>query len=129
MKIPSKVIELAMAGDWVHKSPYYRSSDKLVSIVHWPEYLTDMSYFVAKDSNGYLHRVKIAEVILDPLFWQALGKQLGWKYSNEECLHDFVDVWCYHMWKNKAVELYLLLLTNAPQEELEKYWEGLLGNK
>ena len=49
-----------------------------------------------------LGRFHVCEIVLDPLFWQALGKSMGWNGVNHlapemptwrwrEYLHDFLD--------------------------------------
>lgn len=52
-----------------------------------------------------------AEAIIDPLFWQSLGKALGWMSGD---------------WKGNAHQFFDLLLTSG---DTSRFWKDLLENK
>jgi hypothetical protein len=66
------------------------------------------------------------ELMLDPLFWQALGRALGWSETHNrgkevigfDDREKLVDVWLYH-----ALRCHELVLTGGDQE---KFWKDLL---
>lgn len=58
------------------------------------------------------------EMALDPLFWQALGKALGWK-ERTKTIH-------YQTWYLYAKEYFHLLLTGG---DTEQFFKDLLKTK
>lgn len=66
-------------------------------------------------------------IILDPLFWQALGKALGWSPGTIWRRIEMSDVKLMQVeaegWLVKALTYYELLLTGR---DTEKFWEELL---
>lgn len=60
-------------------------------------------------------------VILDPLFWQALGKALGWYTGHENISLAEYD---NKNWKSKAHEYFELKLTGGDEE---KFWKELIN--
>ena len=60
-------------------------------------------------------------LVLDPLFWQALGKALEWRHLHGE----FCD--CLGtVWREKAHQYFDLLMTDG---DTDKFWRELLTNK
>lgn len=75
MNIPREAIEKAIEGGW---NP---SGSATISM------------------QEAIERLRYEEIALDPTFWQALGKSLGWAGGNETAemfaatqLHKFVDL-------------------------------------
>ncbi len=45
----------------------------------------EIAHFKEYDGDGYFkHRKNVYAILLDPLFWQALGKQQGWDKMDEQ---------------------------------------------
>lgn len=75
---------------------------------------------------------EVESIILDPLFWQSLGKALGWgqkdklftfAYSDNSTsiAHSgFRDEWQFH-----AHQYFDIKMTNGNEEE---FWKGLLND-
>jgi hypothetical protein len=71
------------------------------------------------------------EITQDPLFWQALGKALGWKRIFEDLLEtmEFNDIptnyfMPYVTWQYYAHQYFDLVLTGG---DTEKFWKGMLA--
>jgi hypothetical protein len=60
------------------------------------------------------------KIALDPSFWQALGKALGWEKANRETR---TEIWLE--WKWNAHRFYDLVLTGG---DTEKIWKELLNS-
>lgn len=69
---------------------------------------------------------------LDPLFWQTLGKALGWvsvKHKHpDDCACGYtkcemVETTVLHHWKQNALRFYDLILTGG---DTEKFWDEIL---
>lgn len=84
------------------------------------------------DRRGDIEKWATAEIFADPLFWQALGKALGWDEihaknpENNICIKNksgsityFDDCDIYH-----AMRYMELILTGG---DTEKYWQSLLS--
>ncbi len=107
------------------------------------EYSEQVARFFPRMAGHLSHRKMIlSATALDPLFWQALGKALGWgKYICEYCRNDFdppetraeVHALCIEHglckgmwvegWKPRAHRYFDLLLTGG---DTEKFWNELL---
>jgi hypothetical protein len=61
-------------------------------------------------------------IILDPLFWQALGKALGWN-ETDKLAHDLHSPDIEPLWYLFAMEYFDLVLTGG---DTEKFWKELL---
>lgn len=75
---------------------------------------TSFAFLNPTEEDGYNYRVGkygySNEVFLDPLFWQSLGKAMGWNVCDicQDCAgnqalmahHDFID----HLWEGKDAE-------------------------
>lgn len=80
-----------------------------------------------------LFESEVNELLLDPLFWQALGKALGWAsivvlpvtYTNKFDLTCCLKRNNYYKseWKYHALRFFELKLTDGDEE---KFWEELL---
>lgn len=78
------------------------------------------------------------EIVLDPLFWQALGKALGWsgfkfyfegkwQYTDDPTIQvQSRTPFVYETWLANALDYHKLLLTGG---DTEKFWEDLLSEK
>lgn len=125
--IPREAIERAFEEGWRGRYPSLR----------WKHHPDGIQY-LAQESIIVVEWYAIA---LDPTFWQALGKALGWseygkhmmKGNNlrcsacgekphviEKCRKNLVQVW-----KFNAIEFYDLILTGG---NTSKFWSDLLTN-
>lgn len=93
MQIPKNVIEKAIGGGW-----------------NW------FGYYTHADNLAPLHKAEYAEIALDPTFWQALGKSLGWDNRGKHLDH---VAFAY------ARKFYDLILQGKPTEE---FWNLILTN-
>lgn len=98
MQIPKNVIEKAIEGGWKNYPSDFGLNDHYL-VMH------DIACITA----------------LDPTFWQALGKALGWKWSYRcpECK----EVSDLPTWEFNAKRFYDLILQEKPTEE---FWSDLL---
>jgi hypothetical protein len=64
-----------------------------------------------------------AEIILDPLFWQALGKALGWKCPRCHINAKGCEYCDGKFWLEKSMEYYYLHMTGG---DIDKFWKQLL---
>lgn len=68
------------------------------------------------------HPEREYQVILDPEFWQALGKSCGWDEGKIE--RELYPKWPWQwMWQHIAHEFYDLILTGCSTDE---FWEEIL---
>lgn len=124
--IPKLAIEKAIEGGW--KNIYLPNVPFEVKI-------TESKYLVVTHSNGHEVVVcPIAEIALDPTFWQCLGKMLEWGDSCCHCNeHGFYEVYRHQAvcglssarapWQIRAERLYHLILTGG---DTHKFWDELL---
>lgn len=104
MTLPKHIIELAIEGGWDIK--------KGVGIPAKIDIIPSMQLYASK--------VVPEKVILDPLFWEALGKRLGWSPKNS--WKDSGDI-RHAGWIIEAKRFYDIILTNG---NTDKFWEELL---
>lgn len=126
--IPKHIIEKAIAGGWKPTPPI---GDRIV-LIHQRRF-------------GIVTAQKMYEcfIALDPDFWMALGKEMGWKEvyigKCEECGYVRYRDKPYHGYecsKNEdfnpaqppleyAHRFYDLILHKASQEEITSFWKSL----
>lgn len=94
MNIPKRAIELAIADGW-----------KPINFTNHPEY----DYVIEGNMAYWQH------VALDPTFWQALGKALGW--STPEKPNNVRD------WLGRAHDFSDLILQG---KDTKPFWDELL---
>jgi hypothetical protein len=89
----------------------------------------DEAIILAIEKGGYeKHRMfhSYADTTHDPLFWQALGKALGWDnkgYCNFGELQPCIHLPNYK-WKDKAHQYFDLVLTDV---DTEKFFKELIA--
>jgi hypothetical protein len=131
--IPKEIIEKAIEGGYAPEPYRHRQ-------------------FIRTSRKTYQHlqtsgaSMPYSEIILDPLFWQSLGKALEWKEKNKHHIDNekrpalrctlcngkpmVGDGYCSFSysdeWKEKALCFFDLLLTNG---DTEKFWEDLVSIK
>lgn len=118
--IPKKIIEKAIEGGWLKgKRPKIlegalrvNQNANLIAIVEkeWEEYITYNVYRIA----------------LDPTFWQALGKALGWEKEYMRVNWGQEEVSSVPLWEFYAIKFCGLVLTGG---DTEKFWQDLLQDK
>lgn len=74
---------------------------------------------MAKD-GPYLSKHGLEKILLDPLFWQALGKARGWK--NSTFYEVYVGGTIYGEWMRKALDYFETVLSGG---DIQKYFESL----
>lgn len=82
---------------------------------------------LAIEKGGYKVRVwrdtHEVQILLDPLFWQALGKALGWGVVDHYYGEPVVDADLEKMWLQYALLYMEIKLTGGDEE---KFWKELL---
>lgn len=69
------------------------------------------------------------QIVLDPLFWQSLGKACGWKIETKGSgFGDNVDVWEKYEWLTYAKEFHEINLTEGWEKAVE-YLESITQDK
>lgn len=98
MTATQKFIEDAIKGGW-HKDWGFIKKG-----LRDETFLKKTPEFLIKSRNGITYRFNTAEILLDPLAWQAVGKTRGWfegiqrklvgvnKYQNK-----FTRIWLFEM--------------------------------
>lgn len=74
--------------------------------------------------NQLEYRKHPAQIALDPLFWQALGKALEWEEGKKIYNRGIWDRSIREIWCENAHRFYDLILTGQPTEP---FWDELLG--
>jgi len=93
-----------------------------------------------KRPSGYDDDKYRMRVILDPLFWQALGKALGWGIEFADMVCCICGTHCFrngdrnrthfmerpiYLWQHYAHQYFDLVLTGR---DTDKFWKELLNN-
>ena len=112
--IPRNIILLAIEGGW-RLAPYYKGKTLTQEDI---KRIAD--YFVDRNNTGALKSWQ--ETALDPLFWQALGRALGWHHDYHVVYGQKVYEGHIGEWKSKAHEFYDLILTNG---DITKFWQEI----
>lgn len=108
MTIPKEIIEKAIEGGFKVKTFYKGLSHKEGTA---PSATNDTD---SRSETLYM----IDSIALDPLFWQALGKALGWEQWLPTGFHDKYEDDIEELgWKVQAMRFYDLILTGQPTEE------------
>lgn len=107
--IPKKVLELACEGGWELRGGFVPTG-----VTALPTGNPSFSLrFEDPDTKKPWHEsVGWEEIALDPAFWQALGKQLGWAPMGEATVEK-------GSWFSYAHGFYDLILTGG---DTEKFW-------
>lgn len=120
MTIPKEIIELAIKGGWMSETP----NIQMVS--------DDLPYSVSlSETDGVLNRLfYFEEIICDPEFWKALGKEKGWNkktmcetcflagfYALKDCSR------CWGEWFLRARDYYSLVLFG---DNTQQFWEEIM---
>lgn len=101
--IPKEIIELAIQGGW--------------------KPLVDEGYQIQLDGDGVGFWYPIA---LDPTFWQALGKSLGWAGFDAEKDNKMIfAAYEHYHWSAYTHRFYDLLLQ---KQDTAPFWEEILAN-
>lgn len=102
--IPKSAVEKAIEGGWLGNT----NRDLKVVIDRYNDVLT-------KRGRVIYYKKSQERIALDPTFWQALGKALGWPEKSE--------VYRRGKWLHQAVCFYDLILTGG---DTEKFWAEVL---
>lgn len=149
--IPAHIIEKAIEGGWKCQTLL---EEEGLGTPRWdieaPNILVVRRVRIGfgGDPSPVKFEISLAEIALDPLFWQSLGKALGWNIE----IHDGCCTVCgepmpegetmfnFHgysgncpkpplksrEWNKEAHRFYDLILTGG---DTEKFWEELLTNQ
>lgn len=110
MNIPKKLIEKAIEGGW---SPLYDGKPT----IKW-EWEMDCIWTYNPNEEVSFGEYQLHEInALKPLFWQALGKALGWP---EDYNGDIIKLVNTH-WEFVAHRFYDLILTGGDTDQFFKY--------
>jgi len=107
MNIPKEIIEKAIEGGW-KRWEYLGESYGLAS----QDFNRDFYEILSENKNDQ------CLISLDPTFWQALGKALGWKEAHDPTRNDYT-------WVGHAHRFYDLILTN---QDTKEFWAALTNN-
>lgn len=81
MTIPARIIEKAVEGGWKYDAnDYYGTKPQEVKSLN--KYWVEIKIQTTERDGHPFYNIKTERVqvlALDPLFWQALGKALGWE--------------------------------------------------
>lgn len=149
--IPKLAIERAIEEGWRPKQDprdFHYGQYKTIQDIEMEDYIGTVCLWWEKrpDGGGVCSRLSWERIALDPSFWQALGKALGWNAGEikdgicEICgepMPPGEEMFKYHgyssncpkppieitLWKEQAQEFYDLILTGG---DTEKFWEELL---
>jgi hypothetical protein len=96
--IPNNVVEKAIEGGWRDNKIRYQQIRAVTGT----------------------HMIPVEVVALDPIFWQALGKSLGWREATHIVKEDIIDDWL-----KTAHRFYDLILQGQSTDD---FWKELLAN-
>lgn len=111
--IPKRIIEKAIEGGW--QSKIFRHKNFVADTGSYDFQVVDT------ETGAVVLRLPYAEIALDPTFWQALGKSLGWK-DWEGKYSPAVNIQL--AWQYEAHRFYDLILTG---QSTEQFWEEILS--
>lgn len=110
-------IKLAIEKGGYKKGPYWWPVPKT-----WGILLTG--------DDGDKEELRMVDIVLDPLFWQALGKALGWEcMANHELdgsHSDYSECKGTNIWRFRAHEYFDTKLTGGSEEA---FWKELLSKQ
>lgn len=126
MNIPKEAIERAIAGGWgksrLDQLPNWKVASR-TTIMFWKELPLVGNHKTVPKERQILQMSSIA---LDPTFWQALGKALGWGESTFHQIANGIEYQEYgydEVWRLLAHRFYDLILQGKPTED---FWKELL---
>lgn len=131
MKIPKQILLIALANGWLGAlHPFSAEEPNLQGYVF-------VSYF--KNGHDTRQGIPSANIVIDPYFWEALGRGLYWKHDNrkpveflkihQNGLKTFNYAQPLHDWQITAHQCLHLILTGAPSVKWEEFWEDVLETK
>lgn len=110
------IIKKAIEGGY---EPKYEKTTVLNSVI----YFCDDGSILATGENGKILEIyDKAKIVLDPLFWQSLGKACGWKYAESIDREGRLN----GDWINHAQEFHYINLTQS-WDEAVKWLEDLIS--
>ena len=95
MKATKQFIEDAIEGGW-HKDQKFRLAAGYIK-------------FTTTDADGFLEKIPVAEALLDPKLWEAVGKTRGW---GEHTTYLKFSGFFEGIWVGDTVEEALSAITN-----------------
>ncbi len=123
-----KCISIAIENGWKNNHGIHMDFGKPKFVVYGDSKIYGISYirwntFPNQPLDGEL--IRWSDTLLDPLFWQALGKGLGWNGKNMDACCESnpgsQDEWFYN-WHNFIDHL-------ASGKSVDSFFEELLNNK
>ena len=115
-----EAIQKAIEGGW-----RYRNSD---NIEIFPSEIATVPRCLVAFKDGYNEYVHVAVFLLDPLFWQSLGKAMGWEKQYEEDAQDCTGEGCSHeTWGEEKwiLEWHRFIDHLAEGKDIESFFETL----
>jgi hypothetical protein len=120
--IPKHIIEKAIAGGW-HKD--WKLTVKGLDVADF--LVGNILQFRTTDDRCKIN-IPIFEIALDPDFWVALGKEMGWNketHGGKTFIDWQGDVYeTVYNWQYRALRFYDFILRKASQEEIEAFWKS-----
>jgi hypothetical protein len=110
MTIPHRIIEKAISGGWENPLPQVFAK---ISDDHKEQFHAEVTTIILWNQFAPL-------VICDPLFWQALGKALGWPKVSAYPRESDNE---HETWRVTAIAFYDLILTGG---DTDAYWNDIL---
>jgi len=124
------IIKVAISGGW---KPQYEKATELNSVIHFCE---DGSILATGENGKFLEVYDKSKIVLDHLFWQALGKACGWKdlvcsFCGTEITRpasSLDDGWCrcdmkstkaQNGWEYQALKFHEINLTESFEKAVE----------
>lgn len=118
--IPKQAIEKAIEEGWILRGGFKAHRIELLPTAH-----PSIGYWFRDNTtpHEFCERVDWEEIALDPIFWQALGKALGWyEWPLKHRPVDLADL-DFKCPLCNAHRFYDLILTEG---EPEQFWKELL---
>lgn len=113
MKIPIEVIKKAIDGGW---KPF-NDFDKVIY-----ETRIETGWLFVIRGKQKIVELNLSSIALDPEFWVALGKSLGWDDTGKD-LHGLEGSGLVSVWHSMALEFYDLILQNG---DTDTFFQQLL---
>ena len=128
-----QAVEKAIEGGYMKAKDYFGYIPSVVKEVHYnkPEKLHQGHNFFERTSGSfhfgsakkYSFSISVNEIFLEPLFWQSLGKAMGWERMTE--LDTFAASGLRHAQETWLYQWHRFIDHLASGKDAESFFEGL----